>query len=184
MKKIKKLSILVLALAMLALSACTPNNGGPGNQGENNGNGTEGPGYPNGENNGNTENGEIDWSLYPIIIDGKVGVTAEPFIPEGEYFPTHIPLVPVAQALNTTVNWNQDTGEVSLTGLKGAISFVVGYELFDVDGETVALLLPSMQIGDEIYVPITFFRNVFGMGSAFWASGHVHLYTEGVDDMY
>jgi len=126
----------------------------------------------------------IDWSLYPIIIDGSIGVAANPYFPDGDDFPTHVPLIPIAEALNSAVNWNRDTGEVTLQGLNGSISFVVGDEDYDVDGETVSLWLPSMLVDGELYVPIPFFRNIFGMGSAMWMSGHVYIDTHATDDMH
>ena len=131
---------------------------------------------------------DIDWSLYPIIINNAVGVEADLYTMEGSDFPTHVPLFPVAFALGVDEIETQDTDPpvIELDGLKGGISFVVGSEEFSVGGETVTLLdlHASMAIRGEIYVPISFFRDVFGMGSALWMSGHVHIDAFAAEDMY
>jgi len=130
------------------------------------------------------QDGDIDWSLFPIIIDGHRGVAANWHTAEGEDFPTHVPLLPVAAALGVTVDIAESfPPEVTMNGLLGSINFTVGTYYFSVDGNLVELWQPSLLIDGEIYVPIPFFRDVYGMGRAAWMSGHVHLDME-PDDMH
>ena len=122
--------------------------------------------------NGNVneiESGEIDWSRYPIIVNG-VGITDSfQTVGEDEIFPTHVPLVAVAEAFDVEVEWDEDTDEVMLEGLNGEITFTVGSAVFEVDGRRVTLGQPSVEIDDTIYVPTLFFRDVFGAGSAYFS---------------
>jgi len=128
--------------------------------------------------------GDMDWSQFPIIIDGQRGVRANWFTAPGQDFPTHIPLIPVAAALDTTVHIeDSDPQGVRLNGLNGSITFHVGSNDFNVAGQNVELWQPSILVDGEIYVPIAFFRDVFGMGQAAWMSGHVHIDTEASDMM-
>ena len=125
---------------------------------------------------------DADWSLYPVIVDG-VGVQGASLemIGEDEIFPTHVSLMALERALGIDVFWNLQTDEVSFPGLNGFINFTVGTAEFDVDGEVITLEQESFRTDDEIYVPILFFRDVFGASSAYFAGGHVFIHTEGGD---
>ena len=130
---------------------------------------------------------DVDWSMFPIIIDGNTGVAADWYTVDGEDFPTHIPLMPVAEGLRvleTVAIDDADPQIITLEGLNGTITFTVGSNEFAVDGNTVELWHSSLLVNDEVYVPISFFRDVFGMGAASWMGGHVHLDTHGADDMH
>lgn len=128
------------------------------------------------------EEPDTDWSQYPVIIDG-VGVPGASLetVGDDEIFPTHVSLMAIERALNVDVFWNLQTGEVFFPGLNGNIHFFVGSADFDVDGETITLAQESLRIGDELYVPILFFRDVFGAGSAYFSGGNVFINTEGGD---
>jgi len=123
---------------------------------------------------------DVDWSLYPVIVDG-VGVPGSSFemIGEGAIFPTHVSLMAIERALGVDIFWNLQTDEVFFPGLKGNIHFFAGSADFEVDGETITLDQESVRIGEEIYVPIQFFRDVFGAGSAYFSGGNVFIHTEG-----
>jgi len=167
MKK-KKLLMVIIFAAVFALAAC-------GRESES---GESTPLYVDASGD------DFDWSLFPIIIDGQRGVSADWHTVEGEDFPTHVPLLPVAAALGVTVDIvDSFPPEVNMEGRNGQINFTVGVYDFIVAGRSVELWQPSLLIDGEIYVPIPFFRDVFGMGSARWISGHVHLDTE-ADDMH
>jgi len=103
---------------------------------------------------------------------------------DGLGWPTHIPLIPVAEALGSEVNWNTNTRRVTLEGLNGEISFIVGSNDFEVDGETFTMNQSSEEIDGELYVPILFFRNIFGAGSAIFSGGIVEINTEDAGDMF
>ena len=147
-----------------------------------------------------------DWSLFNVIIDGAWGINADLYslsvseeadeVEElvGLDFPTHISLTQVAAALGVyhTFEFEMDDSDppvaqsVSLEGLKGVISFTVGSEEFTVADETITLFnyQTSIIVDGEVFVPIIFFRDIFGMSNAFWSSGQIHLYTYGADDMH
>jgi hypothetical protein len=129
-----------------------------------------------------------DWTLYTIIIDGHTGISVNLYTAEGSEFPTHVPLLPAAEALGvleTVVIDDTDPQIVSLEGRNGTVSFAVGSENFNVDGDTLTLFnfQTSVEFGGEIYVPIAFFSHIFGMGSSFWQCGQVHIDTYAADDM-
>ena len=132
---------------------------------------------------------DIDWSLYSIIIDNAAGVEADLYTMEGSDFPTHVPLMPVVWAIGITETIETEDSDppgIFLDGLNGAISFWVDSEGFFVDGERVNLdsYNRAIMVDGEIYVPIAFFSDVFGMGSAMWMGGHVYIDTFAIDDMY
>jgi len=113
---------------------------------------------------------------YDIVVEGEGLVGAHViFVGEDAIFPTHLELAPVAEALGAAVEWNRDTNMVTLEGLNGGISFVAGSYDFTVDGETVTLLQPSVNFYGTIYVPILFFRDVFGMASAYSQEGRFFI---------
>jgi len=171
MKKSKLALLLILSAAVLGLSACgeseTTNDAPPVVE-------QEQPALDH-------DPGEIDWSRYPIIINGERGVAADWHTAPGEDFPTHIPLMPVAEALGVQVNVDDST--VTMEGINGTITFTVGSFDFDVAGNTVELGHSSLLVGNNIYVPITFFRAVYGMGQSAWIGGHVFI-DEQASDMY
>ena len=157
MKKCKWLVVLAMVLVLGMLSACGDDNGANGD-----------------------DSSDDDWPV--IIIDG-VGLAGSYTITVGESdFPTHIPLVMVAEALNSTVHWNTDTNAVALTGRNGNITFTAGNANYMVQNEAFDWLAPSVVQNGNLYVPIPFFRVVFGMGQSAWFGGHVTISTEG-DDM-
>ena len=130
------------------------------------------------DTNGCTDT-DSDWAA--IIINGE-SLPGSYFITVGDdIFPTHIPLIMVAEALGSIVNWNTNTGAVSLDGLNGTISFTVGERMYNVGRETIDWMAPSVVIDGNLYVPIPFFRAAFGMGNAMWISGHIYIDTEACD---
>ncbi|MCL2377713.1 MAG: copper amine oxidase N-terminal domain-containing protein [Defluviitaleaceae bacterium] len=126
-----------------------------------------------------------DWEPhYDIVIDGEglVGALVI-FIGEDAVFPTHLELVPVAEALGAEVYWNQSSNTVTLEGLNGNITFTPGSYDFTVNGEIVTLAQPSVDFYGTVYVPILFFRDVFGMASAYSFEGRMYI-SSTESDMY
>ncbi|MCL2361724.1 MAG: copper amine oxidase N-terminal domain-containing protein [Defluviitaleaceae bacterium] len=123
-------------------------------------------------------------SHYCIVIDGEglVGPLAIFMNPDVD-FQTHVELMPVVEFLGSPAEWNQETGEVTLEGRNGSISFIVGSNDFNVDGQNVTLHNGSVDFYGTVYVPILFFRDVFGMGSAYSFEGRIYINTE-ADDMH
>ena len=128
---------------------------------------------------------DLEWPEDDIFVDGVAlsGVRARK-ISEDELFPTHVPLFAVADALGMTGGffWDADAGEVTLEGLIGTITLTIDSNVFTVNGETVELFHPAIKYEDEIYVPLLFFRDVFGAGSAFSEGGQIFISSE-EDDM-
>ena len=186
----KKVSLLLLALLFaLALVACTDNESADDPIEEPPA--VEDPGYEDEDDDGyilpvppvgDLEDIDTDWSLYAVIVDG-VGIPGASLetVGEDEIFPTHVSLMAVDSALGMDVFWDMQTDEASLMGHNGFVTFVVGSADFVVDGEPITLEHESLRIGDEIYVPIQFFRDVFGAGNAYFSGGHVFIHTEGGD---
>jgi len=75
MKKCRMILALILAAIAIGLSGC---------------------------GSSDTDDENTDWSVYPIIIDGQ-GLRANFYTVEGQDFPSHVPLVPVAEALGAEV---------------------------------------------------------------------------------
>ena len=125
---------------------------------------------------------DIELEFHDIVVDGVGLAGAFPrFAADDDLFASLVPLKAVAGFLGAEVNWNYDSGEVSLEGLNGTISFDAGSEKFTVAGETVTLNQPSAVYYGDIYVPIRFFSEVFGMGSAYSIGGQIFIDTNESD---
>jgi len=119
---------------------------------------------------------------YDIIIDGEGLVGAHAlFLDEEMDHQTHVELVPVAAHLGATVVWNEDN-TIAIEGLDRDITFTVGSNDFTVNGETITLFHGSVDFYGTVYVPVLFFQDVFGMGSAYAFEGRIYINTD-ADDM-
>lgn len=117
-----------------------------------------------------------DWASYPIIVNG-VGIP-DAFITVGdEIFPTHTPLLPVAVALaplSGSVGVNPTTGDFTLTGHNGLITATAGSNQVTLESGQVIELPGNVEfIDDEVFVPIAFWRDAYGVGEATFHGGHV-----------
>ena len=93
---------------------------------------------------------------------------------ENPHAPTHVVLMEVLNVLGAPVNVVD--GVVTIEGLRGTITFEIGSEDYVVNGEVVTLdNLPSFVVDGTIYVPIRFFRDVFGMNNAYFSGGTVSI---------
>ena len=197
MTTLKRASVLLLALMFAAvLFGCTMG-GANGSVNYRIGlNGTTAPeetepeenGYENGEGEewpGIFINGEGLPGSYFLILDSQ-GNVVEPGTSYEYIFPTHLPLIMVAEALDAEVNWNIYSGAVALTGLNGNITFEAGSNEFHVEGnaEPIALAQSSAVIDGILYVPSLFFRDVFGAGSVTASGGQVDINIHAPDDMH
>ena len=115
----------------------------------------------------------LDGADASIIVNGNPVHGAEYMIIGGGYFPTHVPLLAVAWALGTHVYWNQADGDIALEGHNGNIIFQAGTGDFAVSGSLITLDQPSVVVDEVVYVPIAFFREVFGMNNAMFYGGRV-----------
>jgi len=124
---------------------------------------------------------DMDYVWPTIYVNGEGIPGVDHIIVGDDIFPTHVPLIPVAEALGVTVTIDDTApATVTLAGLNGNISFAVGSEDFMVNGEVMTLNQPSVEIDGVVYVPVMFFRDVFG-GSAFSSGGEVHISADGAD---
>jgi len=125
---------------------------------------------------------EMDVLGYLVVVDGEgvPGASFE-FVGDDAIFPTHVSLMALDSTLGMDVFWNMQTEEVSLMGLNGFATFTVGSADFVVNGETITLDQESVRVGDEIYVPIAFFRDVYGAAGAYFSGGSVFIDTEETD---
>ena len=88
-------------------------------------------------------------------------------------FPIYVPLMHILAALNAPVNVHRPI--VTVEGLLGTITFELDSYDFDVDGEIVTLRYSAFEIDGTIFVPIPFFREVFGMNNAYVMNGTVFI---------
>ena len=132
------------------------------------------------------EDWDDEWVHYDIFVNGVGLPGVNAFMPDEEdLFPSHVPLIAVLEALGAAPSeWDHDTSEVTVEGLNGTITFAVGSNMFLVDGETIELFHPALEHNGQIYVPLLFFRDVYGVGSAFSEGGSIFISDEAIDDMH
>jgi len=118
---------------------------------------------------------------YFLILDSD-GEIVDPSESDEYLFATHVPLFLVAQTLGATVAWIEDSNEVTMDGLNGDITFNTGASEFMVDDESVSLTEPSAVIDGVLYVPLMFFRDVYGAASVTVQSGEVHINVHAADN--
>lgn len=106
---------------------------------------------------------DSDFVDAPVFVNGAPIFDAFTLGEPG--FPTHVPLMHVLAALEAPVR--VEGNAVTVEGLNGTIVFEIGSNDFAVDGETITLELNSFRIDGTIYVPVPFFRVVFGMNNAY-----------------
>jgi len=118
------------------------------------------------------ENGNGDFDEFsPVWVNGENIPGVAVLRDEDLGWPTHVALIPVAQALGVDVDWNNTTNKVTLQNLGDeAISFVPaeGHDSVVEDG--------------ELFVPYGFFRDPMGAASVSGSSGEVHINTHGSND--
>ena len=125
---------------------------------------------------------ETDWSAYQIIVTkngvntGVPNATAETV---GDYiFPNYVPLRAITEVLGYIPEWNAERREVVVYSPRGRISFRIDLPYYAVVGEngtSTYNLDPPLIINDRTYVPLAFFRIVFGFEGAYFSSGQVHI---------
>ncbi|MCL1844200.1 MAG: copper amine oxidase N-terminal domain-containing protein [Defluviitaleaceae bacterium] len=129
---------------------------------------------------------ETDWSGYDIVItmDGvSFGVPGANHATVGDsIFPNYVPLRAITEILGFVPEWNAETREITVDGLRGEITFRVDMPYYAVVSPTGAAstytLDPPIIINDITYVPVRFFRDVFGFNNAWWTGGNISLDNE------
>jgi len=124
------------------------------------------------ENDSEIAQNEEMIELSPVFVD-DINVAGARVLRDEDYFPTHVELVPVAQALGASVSWDEETGEVRIAPVR-----LIEYDIEFIAGEEHY----SIIIEDVLYLPITFFRNELGVFNVSIQSGEVHMHTHAVED--
>ncbi|MCL2195724.1 MAG: copper amine oxidase N-terminal domain-containing protein, partial [Oscillospiraceae bacterium] len=106
----------------------------------------------------------VDFSR--VFVDG-VNVPGAQILIDEDYFPSHVELMPVLQALGLNHTWDEMTHEVTIGD---DISFTAG-----VDYETV------LDVG-VLFVPLGFVREVLQIPGVSVESGEVQIRTHVVED--
>jgi len=127
---------------------------------------------------------DSDWSKYAIIItiDGQSrGVPNASVLTIGDSdFPNYVPLRAITEMMGFTPQWHTGTRGVTVDSPRGIITMTIGqnyYTLTLADGLALTYLLDDAPIlvGGRTYVPLRFFRDVFGFNNAWWAGGNIAL---------
>lgn len=140
----------------------------------------------------------VDWSEFEIIItinglsrgvpnarimslvDGNViyGV-AEDLNHLSGGFSIYVPLRAVTEMLGFTPEWNAERRVVTVNSPSGEISInmnYTNYTLVNHGGVEVHIALSRpLMLGDRTYVPLQFFRELYGFNNAWWEGGQVYL---------
>ena len=121
---------------------------------------------------------------FPIVINGEELDSTAKAVGADQIFPNYLPLVAVADALGATdfggvaglgaiavagggFNLRTPTGR-NIAGNIGSPDFTAGTT-------TMTLSEPALAIDGLVYVPLSFFREVFGIPNVFFEGGQVEL---------
>jgi len=154
--KLKRILPLVIALVLvLAFAACGS------------------PAYNNGDGYTTTELPTLApdemFDFSPVFVDGE-NVSGAQILRGEDYWPTHVELVPVLQALGLAHTWDEVTGEVT-----------IGEDITFIAGQGADTVLED----GVLYVSLTFVRNVLQVPGVSVESGEVHIRTHAVEsDMF
>ena len=123
----------------------------------------------------------FDWTRYPVIIE-DVGVPGATLYAAGDsIFPNYVSLRAVTEFLGFVPKWDGELRQVVVPSSRGDISFRIGSSYFALVGpeinEGFTLDLPAIIVNDKTYVPIRFFRDVFGGFNNVWFEGG-HLFMD------
>ncbi|MCL2215507.1 MAG: copper amine oxidase N-terminal domain-containing protein [Defluviitaleaceae bacterium] len=115
---------------------------------------------------------DFDIFVYPVTVNGVGLPGVEPVTVGDSIWPNYVPLRPIMQHLGQALRWYGDIREVRASSPRGEISFRIDQPYYFVtaaDGTvtTYTLDVPVI-INDYTYVPIRFFRDVYGFNNAFF----------------
>jgi len=123
---------------------------------------------------------DIDWSEYDIIItiNGlSQGVPNARYATMGESeLPNYVPLRAITEMLGFTPEWNAERREITVGSPRGEITLRIGSPYYSIEYVSFTYTLdPPVIINNMTYVPVLFFREVFGFNNAWWAGGNISL---------
>lgn len=107
---------------------------------------------------------ELPSSVVFLDMSGETqipGLTAQPYVENGI---TMVPVRYVSEQLEATVNWNQETRQVTITDLATGQSIVltVDSNIAIVNGETIELQKPAEIKEGSVFVPLRFIAESLG----------------------
>jgi len=115
-----------------------------------------------------------------IIGENAFGIPSAKLATVGDSIsPNYVPLRVVTEFLGFEPIWNDATREVTVGSPRGEITMRIGSTEYIVATEsgitsTHTLGAPVI-INDRTYVPLAFFREVFGFNNAWWSGGNATL---------
>jgi hypothetical protein len=132
---------------------------------------------------------EIDWSRYQVVVNGR-GIPGASFAVVGDsIFPNYVSLRPVTEFLGFELEWDGVNRVITVGNpnplLPGqTITIRVNSNEFYSAGPNargvVTLDAPALIVGENTYVPISFFREVLGFNNAWFEGGIVTIDNEEV----
>ncbi|MCL2353356.1 MAG: copper amine oxidase N-terminal domain-containing protein [Defluviitaleaceae bacterium] len=108
---------------------------------------------------------------YGILVEGRMVDALWRYIDGGFY----VPFRAVVNLLRFghTIGW--DAGHITVNNGEADIAFSINSKYFVVGGETITLDHPALLINETTYVPLNFFREVFGVNNAYIHEGQVTI---------
>jgi hypothetical protein len=161
---------ILLLMAVLVLAACGSDNGE-----EPQASATP-PVY---EPSGEAENGDTPATTYTpeyyIVVNG-VGLAYEFYTPEGATAPTHVPIMPVLNALGIDFTHNHVSPMVfSLSGDFGSIDITDRSHTVLFNGEDLTMSDEAMMLGRNFYAPLVFFSEILELPTVEFSGGYVAI---------
>jgi hypothetical protein len=125
------------------------------------------------------ENGDTPVQAYTpdyyIVVNG-VGLGYEFYTPEGAAAPTHVPIMPVLNALGIDFTHNHVSPMVfSLSGDFGSIDITDRSYTVLFNGEELDMSDEAMMLGRNFYAPIVFFSEILELSTVEFSGGYVTI---------
>lgn len=115
---------------------------------------------------------------FVIITNGTIRDILDTLADMGDAL-IYVPLRVITEMLGFTPEWNAATREVLLNSPRGEITFRIWEASYIVESSSGIVNIydipPAVIIDSRTYVPLSFFRKVFGFNNAWWEGGHIHL---------
>jgi len=118
---------------------------------------------------------------YGISVNGRM-LDALWHYQDGGFF---VPFRAVVNMLGfgNTINWDDETREITVFNGTHEIRLSIGADTFTVGETEVVLSNPAILVNDTTYVPFKFFQVVFGMNNAWMSGGQIFIDNEEVMDV-
>ena len=116
---------------------------------------------------------DLEFYNYGISVNGRM-VDALWQQVDGAFY---VPFRAVVNLLGfgSTVSWDNDTRQITVSNGTDSIAFAAGSNQFTVGNDVVELVSPALILNDRAYVPFNFFSQVFGMNNAYMHAGQIFI---------